>query len=205
MTIVGLTPKTLLNAMTQHGHRVFKGNMNLNIIGVRNKNTDANTFNDVLCVLFQKGNKWQLEQFACTTDPGTYYRKNPINVAGTAVLAAMQHKSLWTFGYHKGYKALVQNQPVTVYRDSDMDAAINTDVSLDSVRTERGYFGINCHRAAKHCTSTRVDKWSAGCQVLASPNDFETLLTLCEQSASKYGNTFTYTLLEQANIKIEKE
>ncbi|TMO97547.1 hypothetical protein [Pseudoalteromonas ruthenica] len=200
LAIKGITAARLVAAMERAGHTLFTGELNLNLIGVRNKDTDANTFNDVFCVLYQKGDKWQLKQFACTTDPGVFYRENPINVDGTAVPVPMQHRSLWTFGNHKGYAALVQNKPVTVYRDSDKDAAINTDVALDSVTTQTGWFGINCHRASKHTTSKLVDKWSAGCQVFANPNDFEQLLTLCTQSAKVYGNTFTYTLLNQADL-----
>ena len=52
--IRNLTSETLLNTMKACGYRVFEGELNLNIIGIRHKNTRANTFNDAICVLFQK-------------------------------------------------------------------------------------------------------------------------------------------------------
>lgn len=200
---MNITIETLLAAMKQSQYVIFNGELNLNIIGVRHKNTRANTFNDVLCVLFEKGGTWQLEQYKCTTDPGVYYRKNPCNVDGTAIVVPMQHRSLWTFGYHQSkYPALVQNKPVTVFRDGNKDETIDTDVTHEAIK-QKGYFGINCHRASAKHESTQVDKWSAGCQVLANPNDFEQFMALCQQSSEKWGDTFTYTLLEQAQLTAE--
>jgi len=196
-----ITTTSLLTAMAQNGYRIFEGELNLNIIGVRHKNLRANTFNDVMCVLYQINGKWQLKQFKCTTDPGTYYRKNPLNVNGTAVVAPMQHRSLWTFGFHQSkYPALVQHKPITVFRDGNMDETIDTDVSQPELIKQTGYFGINCHRANAFNESKHVDKWSAGCQVFAKPNDFAEFLTLCRESAQTWGNTFTYTLLTQQQI-----
>lgn len=191
-----ITTALLLAAMERCQYRVFSGELNLNLIGIRHKNTKENTFNDVMCVLYQVGDKWQFKQFKSTTDPGTYYRKAPINVDGTAIIAAMQHRSLWTFGYHQGkYPALVQNMPVTVHRDND------SDDELDMAVTQTGYFGINCHRANANHQSKQVDRWSAGCQVLADPDDFDQLMTLCRESAKQWGNTFTYTLLTQQQLE----
>jgi len=198
---INITVDILLAAMERRQYRIFSGELNLNIIGVRHKNTRANTFNDVLCVLFEKDGVWQLEQYKCTTDPGIYYRTNPCNVDGTAIVVPMQHRSLWTFGYHQGkYPALVQNKPVTVFRDGNKDETINTDVTTGNVIKQKGYFGINCHHANAKSESTQVDKWSAGCQVLAKPNDFESFMALCRQSSKKWGDTFTYTLLEQQQL-----
>jgi hypothetical protein len=198
---MNITIEKLLAAMERNQYRIFNGELNLNIIGVRHKNTRANTFNDVLCVLFEESGIWQLEQYKCTTDPGIYYRTNPCNVDGTAIVVPMQHRSLWTFGYHQGkYPALVQNKPVTVFRDGNKDETIDTDVTNENVIKQKGYFGINCHHASATRESTQVDKWSAGCQVLAKPNDFECFMALCQQSSKKWGDTFTYTLLEQQQL-----
>ncbi|MDO6426236.1 hypothetical protein Q4489_04390 [Thalassotalea sp. 1_MG-2023] len=197
-----ITIKNVLAALKHSQYQLFEGELNLNIIGVRSKNTRANTFNDMMCVLYQMNGQWQLVQYKCTTDPGIYYRKNPINVDGTAVVAPMQHKSVWTFGMHQGkYPALVQNKPITVFRDGNKDETIDTDVTLKSVKKQKGYFGINCHRASEKNESKQVNKWSAGCQVLAKPEDFDEFLTLCRQSAKTWGNTFTYTLLEQQQLE----
>ncbi|WP_165739779.1 hypothetical protein [Pseudoalteromonas sp. Z1A6] len=196
-----LTATTLLSTLQACGHKVFEGELNLNIIGIRHANTRANTFNDAICVLYQQNSEWQLKQYKATTDAGIYWRKNPMNIDGTAVLVAGQHKSLWMLGYHQGkYRALVQHKPVVVLRDNNKDTELDTDVTPQA-ELQQGYFGINCHRANSKTTSTQVDKWSAGCQVFANPNDFDEFIALCEQSAAKYGPYFTYTLLEQADIK----
>ncbi|ATC93505.1 hypothetical protein [Pseudoalteromonas tunicata] len=196
-----LTAEILLSTLKACGHNVFEGETNLNIIGIRHANTKANTFNDAICVLYQQSGEWQLKQYKATTEAGTYWRTNPMNVDGTAVLIAGQHKRLWTLGYHQGkYRALVQHKPVVVLRDNNHDTELDTDVTPQAV-LQQGYFGINCHRASATTTSTQVDKWSAGCQVFASPNDFDEFIALCEQSAAKYGPYFTYTLLDQADLK----
>ncbi|WP_440589564.1 hypothetical protein [Pseudoalteromonas luteoviolacea] len=198
-----ITTDALLETMTASKFKVFEGELNLNIIGVRAANTRANTFNDVICVLYQQDKKWQLKLYKATTDAGTYWRKNPMNIDGTAVLVPGQHRSLWKLGYHQGkYRALVQNKPVIVLRDNDKNDEIETDYR--SVELQEGYFGINCHRASAHIESKRVDKWSAGCQVFANPNEYNEFIELCVHSAASYGNTFSYTLLDQNQLQGQK-
>lgn len=196
----GVSISALLSAMALSKYTVFEGELNLNIIGIRASNTKANTFNDLICVLYQQSGEWQLKQYKATTDAGVYWRKNPMNIDGTAVLVPGQHRSLWQLGYHQGkYRALVQNKPVLVLRDNDKNAELETD--LTAAELQSGYFGINCHRASETQESKQVDKWSAGCQVLANPNNYDEFITLCEQSAKRYGPTFSYTLLEQNQLK----
>ena len=51
------------------------------------------------------------------------------------------------------------------------------------------------HRASESHTSTLVDKWSAGCQVIASPSDFADLMEMTKNWHSPmYGTKFNYTL-----------
>ncbi|GAG43566.1 unnamed protein product, partial [marine sediment metagenome] len=50
--------------------------------------------------------------------------------------------------------------------------------------------------------STVVGKWSAGCQVLQDAEHFAFLMTLCERARKKFGNSFTYTLLEENDFII---
>ena len=49
-------------------------------------------------------------------------------------------------------------------------------------------------------TSTRVDRWSAGCQVIADNDDWHEFLDVCQVAREKWGNSFTYTLLESNDI-----
>ena len=43
--------------------------------------------------------------------------------------------------------------------------------------------------------SIRVDKWSAGCQVIADNDDWHTFLDICQTAREIWGNSFSYTLL----------
>ncbi len=182
------------------GYRFFEGgDFNLNLIGIRNtRDLHANTFNDVFCVAFTDNGKQVLLQYACTTDPGTYYRENPANVQGTAILPANQYFGLWRLGWHKGqYEALVQTSPTVFIRDNNRDGKLD----LDARTGHRELIGLNCHRARLDGTSTQVDKWSAGCQVIASSKDFDQLMRLAKYAADIYGNGFTYTLFEDKDFE----
>ena len=191
-----ITKDALLKAMKARKHPVFdKGNFNLNLIGVRASDTQANRFNDALCVLFKQAGEWCLMVFDATTDPGTYYRKKPLNVSGTAQVKPGHYPGVWQLGRHQGkYRALVQCNPITVYRDNDKDA------ELEQTNEETGLFGINLHRANPKTESQIVDRWSAGCQVIANPADFDVLMSLCIRAGHEYGNRFSYTLLDEGDL-----
>lgn len=188
----------LQQAIIAKGYRFFDaGDYNLNLIGVRNtRNLNSNEFNDRLCVAFRVDGRPMLFTFGCTTDPGVYYRQHPANVNGTAILTVGQHFGLWQIGKHQGkYEALVQRAPVTVIRDRNADASLDFTGQLDT-----GMFGINCHRANPQGTSKQVDRWSAGCQVLANSDDFTLLMALANKAAALWGNGFTYTLIEDTDL-----
>lgn len=184
--------------LSAKGYKVFDNpaGYDLNIIGIRTKDTVSNTFNDYLCVLYLQENQWLLYSFPATTDPGIYYREHPINVDGTAIVKPGQYRGAYMVGNHKGYRALQQKAPITVFRDSDRDVELDFDGSED-----QGMHAVNIHRANADHISQQVDKWSAGCQVIADPNHFNFLMGLCMSAAEKYGNSFTYTLLEESDFE----
>ena len=183
----------LEKAVVSHDHKWFsRGDYNLNLVGVRTKQNDANTFNDHFFVAFLTLGCKHVFRFACTTDPGVYYRNHPANIKGTAIVKPGQYHGMWALGMHQGkYTALVQVGPITVYRDNNRDHHLDTNVI-----EETGFFGINCHRAGQKSESHQVDKWSAGCQVLANPLDYALLISLARLANARYPNRFTYTLLE---------
>ena len=111
---------------------------------------------------------------------------------GTAIMKPGQYRRAYKVGKHKGYKALQQSGPVTVYRDNDRDEELDTT----GVGEDTGMHAVNIHRASRVRASTQVDKWSAGCQVMQDPDHFDFSMTLCDRGAEKFGNSFTYTLLE---------
>ena len=73
---------------------------------------------------------------------------------------------------------------------------------LNESTVDEGLFGINIHRATarKGGKSTRVDKWSAGCQVIADNDDWHEFLDICQAAREIHGNSFSYTLLESRDI-----
>jgi hypothetical protein len=189
------TAGQIVRAMRDKNYVVFSDDLkryNLNLFGIRAVDNDDNRFNDVVGVMYPTKDGWVCFQFPATTDPGLYWREHPLNVDGTAILKPGQYRGAYKVGKHKGYTALQQKKPLTVYRDADGDAELDFDVP-----TQDGMFGINIHRANNHRASTVVDKWSAGCQVVADPLHFQFLLSLCLEAKELWGNSFTYTLLTE--------
>lgn len=184
-------------ALTRKGFKFFTGDMSLNIVGIRSKDVESNAFNDFMTVSFINNGQPVILTFPCTTDPGTHYREKPMNAKGTAIVVPGQYRGLWQLGMHQGrYEALTQKGPVNVYRDDNKD----TILDFDDATMSNGHFGINLHRANENHASIQVDKWSAGCQVVADPNEFYCLMCLARLSAGKYGNSFTYTLIEEGDL-----
>ena len=190
--------KRIKNVCEKKGYRFFNfGEYNLNIVGVRNNDTSSNNFNDDLYLLYLVKGEEQALCFSMTTDPGEYWRENPMNVDGCAIVKPGQYPGLWKIGKHQNkYDALVQHRLITVYRDNDNNESLDVETALE----QTGMFGINCHRANSASKSIRVDKWSAGCQVLADPLDFNILMALAYKSKSIWGNSFTYTLLTEDEL-----
>ena len=183
----------LKDRMNKLGHVIFEDdskNFNLNIVGVRSRDMTPNTFNDELHVFWKFRGKWSNVCFAITTDPGLYYLKNPINVDGTIIMKPGQYFGAYKNGLHKGERALEQKKPMHYWRDFNRDKVLDT-----GGKTFKSNAKTNIHGAGKN--STLVDKWSAGCQVVANEDDFNLLLYLTHKAEKYWGNSFTYTLIEE--------
>ena len=74
--------------------------------------------------------------------------------------------------------------------------------TIDTARVEEdtGLHAVNIHRANAHRPSIQVGRWSAGSQVVQDPDQFAFLLMLCDRAKEKFGNNFTYTLLEEEDF-----
>lgn len=186
-------------ALLKKGYRwLDSGPYHLNMVAVRRNTAIANAFDDVFTVSHFDGQAWRYAEWKCTTDPGLYWLLNPMNVKGTAILPLGQYLDCWRIGMHQGaYEALVQCQPVTVWRDSDRDNRLDYG---GTAPTDTGIFGINIHRANALRESVQVDKWSAGCTVIANPNNFAALMVLAKESARLGRASFSYTLLGEADV-----
>ncbi|MFN4313300.1 MAG: hypothetical protein ACK4E0_03330 [Chitinophagaceae bacterium] len=185
----------IVKAITNHTYEVYTRPYELNIIGIRSDSVESNRFDDEIHVFFKNNlGKWIHYLFPATTDPGTYWLQSPMHPQGTAILSQGQYLGAYQIGLHKGkYYALVQRRPVSVLRDYDRNAVLD----FMNGRPDTGMFGINIHRASVNGTTKDIDKYSAGCQVMANINDFNLFMQLCEKHRQLYGNSFTYTLMDK--------
>tara|TARA_R100000030_G_scaffold89364_1_gene73671 strand:+ start:20 stop:634 length:615 start_codon:yes stop_codon:yes gene_type:complete len=192
-------------AMASKGYKYFTGNgkdYDVNIIGVRNSETKGrvtNAFDDCITVSYMLEGEWKFHCYQATTDPGSHWEENLLNKKGVAILKPGQYRGSHKLRLHQGkYLALGQQKPVKVYRDKNKDGKYD----LLEENVDEGVFGINIHRATGRAggKSIRVDKWSAGCQVIASNDDWHEFLDICQAAREVWGNSFTYTLLESKDI-----
>ena len=200
------TKEQIEKAVKSKGYIWFEDSKNkgydVNIVGVRNsetKNKVTNRFDDKITVSYKVDGEWQFHYFKATTDPGTHWVENVMNKKGVAILKPGQYRRSHKLRLHAGkYLALGQQNNVTVYRDNNRD----DNYDLDDSKTDTGLFGINVHRASKYegKKSTQVNKWAAGCQVIAANDDWHECIDICQQAREIWGNNFTYTLIESTDI-----
>jgi len=190
-----LPVRALIGWMRSKGFRVYTRPYELNILGVRSSSTIPNKFDDAIYVFYKNDNgKWVVHGYPATTDTGTYWLKNPMKPSGSALLKEGQYVDAYKLGTHSGYAALQQSGgKVTVYRDYDRDAVLD----FNNGREETGYFGINIHRAKSSGVTQEVDRYSAGCQVFQSADDYAEFMDLVRDHENRYGNKFTYSLIDQ--------
>ena len=197
------TRQQIETAVKSKDYKWFEnGDYNLNIVGVRNGETGTevtNKFDDFLTLSYKIDGEWNYHCFDATTDPGKHWVENIMREEGVAILKENQYRGSHKIGLHQGkYEALRQQKPVQVYRDNDLDG--NYDLLEENI--QEGIFGINIHRATKWegKKSTQIDKWSAGCQVIAANDDFSLFMEICNKAKDTWGNSFTYTLINSNDL-----
>lgn len=187
--------------LTNKGYSFFeKGDLNLNIIGTRSDSGDASKFDDLINVFYKANGEWVVDTYPATTEPGTRILNRPINNKGTAILVPGQYRSTYKIDIHGGkrkYTALCQRSgKVKVWRDD------NKDSKPDYVGPkDEGMYGINIHRQFGSDEREYTGGVSAGCQVFQSSVDFYEFMHTCNLAADKWGNSFTYTLIEERDLK----
>jgi len=194
------TREQIERAVKEKGFKWFEDSANkgydVNIVGIRNNAPSiadkvTNVFDDHITISYKDSlGNWQFFCWNATTDPGKKGVQQYHNAKGVARLVPGQYRATWCIDKHQGkYEALCQRLgEVTVWRDG------NKDLKFDEVKTDRGIFGINIHKAGTD--STWVENWSEGCQVFKWVKDFETFMFICKKAAKIHGNKFSYTLLE---------
>jgi hypothetical protein len=201
------TREKIAEVMASKGYKYFTDDNNksydVNIIGIRNDETKGrvtNAFDDTMTISYKnEDGEWQYHEFNCTTDPGTHWVENILNDRGVAILKPGQYRGSHKLRLHQGkYLALGQKKHMKIYRDANLDGQY--DLIEESVKDE--LIGINIHRATSRAgnKSSRVDKWSAGCQVIADNDDWHQFLDICQTAREIHGNSFSYTLLNSNDI-----
>jgi hypothetical protein len=201
----------VLEWVRAHNFAVFTaGDYNVNLVALRTpQKPDAtpaseNRFNDRFFCVFKKRGQWISRAWVCTSDPGFYYQRFPMNPRGCgAIYAPQQVRGGYRLGLHRGKsKALVQSSTVArgsqlrVYRDDDRSGVFD----FDSSTVEVGY-GFNVHKGPlTEAAEGSVDRASAGCIVFQKSREFDTLIKICTKSAAQYGNSFSLTILDAPDL-----
>jgi len=191
-------------AMEAKGYAFFglqnKAAYNVNIIGVRSDEDIFNEFDDALVVIYRDTKKnWEVRSYSITTDPGKIWMEKPMNSKGCAILVPDQYRGVYKIDGHgkTRYEALCQRGgEVSVYRDADL----NHEHDRDAGTIDKGWHGIKIHRSRSTGEADLVNSYSAGCQVFKNATDFKDFMKLVNKSADKFGNSFTYSLLNEGDI-----
>ena len=177
-----------------------KGEYNLNIIGIRNDSGKADKFDDNINVVYKVGGEWVVDIYTATTEPGTRILQRPIVKGGTAILVPDQYRGTYKIDTHGGkrkYRAVCQRSgDVKIWRDDNRDRTPDYKGKI-----HEGRYGINIHRQWGPDDREYTGGVSAGCQVFQSSVDFYEFMETCQVSADKWGNSFTYTLLDEVDLK----
>lgn len=160
----------IIKYMKDKAYFISQGVKQYNIVYIEGMNVDGtlnsdapNYFNDRRMVIqILDGVPAIIGNWEATTQPGYYYTDNTMNPKGAANIKLGQYKS-WSVGIHYGggsepHEALVQDAPITVYRD------LNRDMQRTGDKTDTGLFDINQHWGYD-LPQDNVSFASAGCLV----------------------------------------
>lgn len=200
----------LARVLPKLGHVVFDNNakdFNLNIVGVRARSPKVDEFRCALVMFWRMADvgseeQWVQWRYPYTTLPGRpYLVTRLLNPRGCAILMPGQYRNIYKLDIHGGkYEALCQrNGPVSVYRDGNRDEVFD----LNPETRHSGHFGINLHGPKKDACVPRVGWTSAGCQVFQCWSHFVHARSLWRLAEGRWGNSFTYTLVDQEDAEID--
>lgn len=196
-----MTIEKLKATYTKKGY-VFDERENVvNLFGIRAMDSKSDKFDDTVGLFVKTGGETKLLLFKATTDPGKNWLLTPMRKDGTAIMIPGQYKDLYKVGRHKDYEALEQINKARYVRDNNKDATLDfklyRDPKLLRVHAFSDNIKSNLHRASQWKIVNLVGLYSAACQVIQDPKDFETILKYCKnQLANGWDNKFTYTLFE---------
>lgn len=169
---------------------------NFNLFGIRNsEDQNKDFFNDYIGFFTDIDSDIAL--YRGTTDPGIYWTLNAEINKGAAHLCVGYHENIWVIDKHKGlYTALCNRwncNKTKVWRDLNKDTGF--DIKIDKI--ESGRFGINLHRADALHKLNYIGRYSAGCQVIQSANNFDIIIEKAKLSGLK---KFSYFLFDKSQV-----
>lgn len=168
----------------------------LNVFGIRQAQDTPNTFDDTIGVVFTNAYRQsEVHCFPATTEPGSYYLKYPLKKDGCLILLEGHYPDVYKIGQHRGYKALEQCGTMHYVRDNNRNALPEINAS-DIIS---GNFKTNIHHAAIPELSTRVDKWSAGCQVI-NQGWYDFLNLFAESYLITGRNLYSFSLFNSRDV-----
>jgi hypothetical protein len=119
-----------------------------------------------------------------------------MNPGGAARIKFGQYNS-WTVGMHHTHEALVQVEPVTVYRD------LNKDYKREGDKEDTGLFGINQHWGYD-LPINDLNNSSAGCLVGRTTTGHKQFMALIKSDkrylADKEGHRFPTIIMPAADV-----
>lgn len=198
-----LTYGSVRELYSSKGYRFRQSRMGLNIFGIRSKESESDKFDDLGgCAWIDSKGDERLFTFKMTTDPGKHWLLTPMNKNGCIIMVPGQYIEVYGKGLHNGeYDCFKQIKPIRYVRDNNKNTKLDFDLYRNpSNLVINGFWGnngTNIHRASKFKIVNLVQKWSAGCQVVQNPKDFDILLGLRDISISYGFKAWDYTLFEE--------
>lgn len=185
------------------GYKFRTEKMALNTFGIRSKESQSDKFDDIGgCAFVNQVGEQHLTLFSMTTDPGKHWLQNPMNKDGTIILVPGQYIETYGEGLHNGeYDCFKQIKEMYYVRDYNKDSKLDFELYRNPQSLKiRGFWGLNgtnLHRASAIKNLLSVGMYSAGCQVIQKPSDFNQLIELRKASSYWGFKAWDYTLFEE--------
>lgn len=190
--------------MKSKGMVVFTTPFSVTLGGIRTEDNFANTFNDYLFSSYfdEKGNIVSVIVNG-TVDSGLYYRINPANKLGTAIIQHdKQYRGVYQFQDpnknkgqlgHKGQRAFRQIKAMDYWRDNNKDSKLDyTGETETSIAYTNGHY--------MGTVGNLVNNWSAGCWG-STVDNMEKLYAHAELQISKgLKDIFSFALLHEKDF-----
>ena len=185
--------KRLKGFLQRRGFELYTKPMQLNIVGLRNKDKSKS---DELHVFYKiNARNWNYHVYELISDTAKVWKGKPSKTP--VLLLEGQYKEAYRIGKRDGKTdALLQVKPVEVVHNYDRDALFNNTTTGEQVS------GIDIICSTYTNDTLTISKAEEGCQVILGKENFDELMKLCAMQSQLYGNSFTYTLIDFRNSKI---